>query len=102
MFVKKNGNQLKDKMKGINCNKTVFFTSQDAHERVQEINQENSIIGREERLRHYKCDNCGYYHLTSMKKHDYKKKNDGMYRKKLQFKSFLRRESEYWKGKLGV
>lgn len=80
------------------CIKKVFETSNEADKRKSEINKLNG----NNKMRIYKCDNCGKYHLTSMSKHDHKFKHNSEYRSQILRNAFLSRETEYWENKLGV
>ena len=85
------------------CKKKGFNTPNEAQKRVNQINKENkknkNNIGT---FRFYKCDTCNMYHLTKMEKKTHKFITDPKYRKELKLKSFLKRETEYWKSKFGI
>lgn len=86
----------------IECDKTVFFTHKEAQQRAIDINKGNRSKGDATELREYKCPGCGFFHLTSMTKHTYKKTTDREYRNRIREEVFIKRESEYWNKKFGV
>ena len=45
------------------CRKKVFYTKKEAVKRICEIQKENSKNIKP--IRSYKCQNCGFFHLTS-------------------------------------
>ena len=78
------------------------MSAKEADSRADEINSENSKIKNNTRLRPYKCETCGNYHLTSMTKHAYKLKNDIKYRNDVKEKKFIETESEHWNNYFGI
>jgi len=89
------------------CNKKAFDTQKEVAKRANEINESNAKNsafkkGKILTLRYYQCDSCGKYHLTSMDKHAHKYATNKKYQKEVNKKSFLNKETDYWKRKLGI
>lgn len=79
------------------CKKKAFQSAEEAEARAGQINSSNKKTKKQnELLRSYKCKDCGNWHLTSMKKHQYLYANNVKYRNKINEKSFIKKESEYW------
>lgn len=89
------------------CTKKAFETQKEAQKRVNEINKENGTNkefkdGKILTLRYYVCKDCGKYHLSSMSKHNHKYFTNKDFRKSINRKSFLNRETDFWKQRLGI
>jgi hypothetical protein len=84
------------------CKKKVFYSAEEANIRAGEINSENAKRKGKTDFRPYKCEYCDKWHLTSMRKHQYKYVEYVEYRNEINTKSFINRESEYWNQYYGV
>jgi hypothetical protein len=85
--------------------KKLFETKSIAQIRVNEINQENRENKDRTHLRYYKCSICGGFHLSSLKKEEYKhrkKLKNPEYRAEIRTKRLVKIETEYWEDKFGV
>lgn len=82
------------------CKKKTFLTAKEADIRAGQINHENSKKdGFSLRLRPYKCNECGNYHLTKMSKHKHKMVTDPNYKTRVNEIKFIETETEYWNQK---
>lgn len=82
------------------CSKVAFTTMQQANDRAVMINLKNRKSLDRYRFRAYKCERCGYYHLTKMSKKKHKMIVDKEFRIKVENdereKKFIKEESEHW------
>lgn len=83
----------------MSCKKVSFEDSRSAEVRSNEIYKETK---KKIKLRSYKCDVCGKFHLTKMSKQQHKFATDKEYRFKALSEARRNREIEYWMKKLGV
>lgn len=85
------------------CKKKTFASSKEAKQRAKEINAKNEETNQQtEKLRQYKCEYCGKFHLTKMDRNQYKYKKDVNYRNKINEKAFINREARYWEKYFGL
>jgi hypothetical protein len=85
------------------CKKKEYLTIELAKDAAKKINQEGAKKdGKNVKMRAYKCENCCFYHLTTMSKNLHKFINDVEYRTKVKEKKFIERESDYWNRKFGI
>lgn len=79
------------------CNKKTFSSLEDANGRAKTINEENRLKNNSVELRGYKCDICNSFHLTHLKKEEYKyNKNRNKINECINESKFIEKESEYW------
>ena len=79
------------------CQKKAFEEGKEAEKRARQIRSETN---GKTKMRPYKCDKCGKWHLTSMSKHTHKFVTNVQYRNEVYQKAFIRKESAYWEVKL--
>lgn len=78
------------------CRKKVFYTKKEAVKRIYEIQKENSKNRKP--IRSYKCQNCGFFHLTSWSKKVKNKIEENNIIIKI---NKIEDEEEYWRNKKG-
>lgn len=78
------------------CKKATFLTKDEAIKRVGEIQGKRGKNVKP--IRSYKCDKCGYFHLTSWSKKRKKEVESGKVFKHI---NKFEDEAEYWEKKKG-